>query len=76
MSGEAQLDLSKDELFELTQILIELADPKYVEMYQTLADFIQDNIYLFPVEESEEILRVQIRPAFFFYLLETWNAEG
>lgn len=65
------MDLSKDELFELTQILIELADPKYVEMYQTLADFIQDNIYLFPVEESEEILRVQIRPAFFFYLLET-----
>ena len=52
------MELSKDELFELTQTVIELAEPKYVEMYQAMADFIQENIYLFPLEESEEILRV------------------
>ena len=60
LTGEAQLDLTKDQLFELIQTTIELAEPKYVEMYQAMADFIQENIYLFPLEESEEILIVSL----------------
>ena len=57
ITGEAQLELTKDELFELIQILSEIAEPQYLDMYQALADFIQDNIYLFPLEEAEEVLQ-------------------